>query len=160
MTGDSMCCSGFVCRCFCRINLSFYPSILLKRKREIKSEKRNNFKLLLFRIIVYIYAIWQYKFMLQLVALLIILINSHKRFYQYGGYFTYFAKIIWVQSRSKGFIFSLAPTGLFVNAFLQSICPINFTKGVLFNHALYGILASLISQSHLVASNMSYNRIR
>jgi len=63
-------------------------------------------------------------------------------------------------TRSKGF--SLAPTGLFVNALLQNIiCPYKFfEKGVLFNHVLYGILASLISQLHLVASNISCNRIR
>lgn len=103
-----------------------------------------------------------YRFMLQLVALLIISINSHKRFYQYGGYFTYFAKIIWVQSHVQRDLSSasLQQACLLMLSYRVSFVPINFSKGVLFNHALYGILASLISQSHLVASNMSYNRIR
>lgn len=99
--------------------------------------------------------------MLQLVALLIISINSHKRFYQYGGYFTYFAKIIWVQSHVQRDLSSASLQQACLLMLLESIiCPyINFSKGVLFNHALYGIVARLISQSHW-SHLICHNRIR
>lgn len=52
----------------------------------------------------------------------------------------------------KGFILSLAPTGLLMLSYRVSFIPINFSEGVLFNHASHGILVNLISViwSHLI----------
>lgn len=52
----------------------------------------------------------------------------------------------------KGFILSLAPTGLLMLSYRVSFVPINFSEGVLFNHASHGILVNLISViwSHLI----------
>lgn len=109
----------------------FLLSMHLKKER--KRERKVNIEITLnYYLFILLSFYMAYRFILQLVALLIISINSHKRFYQYGGYFTYFAKIIWVQSHVQRVLSSasLQQACLLMLYYRISFVPINFSKKV------------------------------
>lgn len=67
LTGDSMCCCEFVCRCFCPINHSSCTSTLLKIER-LNLKKEINLNYYFFTLFLLYIRCMAYRFMVQLLS--------------------------------------------------------------------------------------------